>query len=338
MSKSLGNMIEPEAIIQQSGAEVLRLWVAMVDYREEIRIGKEILARVVEAYRKIRNTLRILTANLFDFDPQCDQVAVADLKDVDRYAVARFGECTERVLSHYDRYEFPAISHALSDFLTVDVSAFYVDVSKDCLYTYAARSPERRSAQTAIYLIADGLARLFAPLLPVTADELWHHLPGDRDESVHLAEFPTELSALADRELIARWRRLLAIRDAVNIEVEQRRQEKTVGTSLEARVSLLASGATAALLEGCRDELPTLFITSAVNLVIDETVQAGDAATSGSIWSEPDGALAIEVDRVGGHKCERCWRYVPSLSQESGREGLCARCVDVLSEAVGVDR
>ena len=338
MSKSLGNNIEPEAIIKQSGAEILRLWVAMVDYREEIRIGQEILARVVEAYRKIRNTLRILTANLFDFNPDRDLVAVADLRNVDRYAVARFGECAGRVLRHYDRYEFAPISHALSDFLTIDVSAFYVDVSKDCLYTYAAGSPERRSAQSAIYLIADGLARLLAPLLPVTADELWRHLPGDRDESVHLAEFPTEFAALDDdRELLSRWKRLLSIRDAVNVEVERRRQEKTVGTSLEARVSLRASGATATLLEEYRDELPTLFITSAVDLLTDETIRSGDSKGDSSTWNEPDGVLAIAVERIDGYKCDRCWRYVPTVSQENGREGLCARCVDALAEAVGVD-
>ena len=335
MSKSLGNMIEPQAIIQQSGVEVLRLWVAMVDYQEEIRIGKEILARVVEAYRKIRNTLRILAANLYDFDPACDQRTASDLREVDRYAIARFGEFAQRVLGHYERYEFQAVSHALNHFLTVDLSAFYVDVSKDCLYTYAAHSPERRSVQTAIYVIADGLTRLLAPLLPVTADELWHHLPGDRDESVHLAEFPAETAALVDRELLARWTRLLAIRDAVNVELERRRQEKTVGTSLEARVTLRASGVTATLLEGYREDLPMLFITSAVDLAIDDTVTPDRSIANGSLWSEPDGALAIEVNRIDGQKCERCWRYVPSLAEDAERQGLCARCVGALSETVG---
>ncbi len=335
MSKSLGNMIEPQAIIQQSGAEVLRLWVAMVDYQEEIRIGKEILARVVEAYRKIRNTLRILTANLYDFDPRHDQRAVADLREVDRYAVARFGEFAQRVLRHYERYEFQSVSHAVNHFLTVDLSAFYVDVSKDCLYTYAAASPERRSAQTAIYMIADGLTRLLAPLLPVTADELWHHLPGDRDESVHLADFPADTSELVDPELLARWTRLLAIRDAVNVELERRRQEKTVGTSLEARVTLRASGATETLLESYRRDLPMLFITSSVDLAADATVTPDSSVAHGSLWSEPGGALAIEVDRVDGQKCERCWRYVPAVSENAEHLGLCARCVDALSEAVG---
>ncbi len=338
MSKSMGNMIEPQAIIKQSGAEVLRLWVAMVDYQEEIRIGKEILARVIEAYRKIRNTLRILTANLFDFNPQHDQLSIADLREVDRYAVIRFGELTKRVLEYYERYEFQAVSHAINHFLTVDLSAFYVDVSKDCLYTFAAGSSERRSVQTAMYLIADGLTRLLAPLLPVTADELWRHLPGERDESVHLADFPTESSSVVDRELLARWTRLLAIRDAVNVEVERRRQEKTVGTSLEARVKLRASGTTARLLEGYRDDLAMLFITSAVDMTVDDTVSPGGSGANGACWSEPDGALAIEVDRVDGVKCERCWRYVPSLSEDTEPTGLCVRCVDVLSEAVGASR
>ena len=173
MSKSLGNSVEPQEIIAQGGAEILRLWVAMVDYREEVRIGKQILARVVEAYRKIRNTLRILAANLYDFDPAVDGLPANRLHEVDRYALARYAEATIRILRAYDRYDFQTIFHTVNQFLTVDLSAFYVDVSKDRLYTLGARSEERRSAQTALYRMADGLTRLIAPILPVTADELW---------------------------------------------------------------------------------------------------------------------------------------------------------------------
>ena len=335
MSKSLGNNIEPETIIKQSGAEVLRLWVAMVDYREEIRVGKEILARVVEAYRKIRNTLRILAANLYDFDPSTDLVALDRLQEVDRYILARYGETTQQILRAYDRYEFQAISHALNNFLTVDLSAFYVDISKDHLYTLGADSPERRSAQTVIFTIADGLTRLLAPLLPVTADELWRHLPGEREDSVHLADFPSDTQPFVDRELLSRWARLLEIREAVNVELERLRKQKTIGTSLSAGVALRASGVTAALLGRYRELLPMLFITSEVVVSNDGT--SAPATADAAVWSETDGAVAIQVHPASGEKCLRCWRYVQTVSgeEDAGMTGLCQRCVGALSETVG---
>ena len=335
MSKSLGNMTEPHTIIEQSGAEILRLWVAMVNYQEEIRIGREILARVVEAYRKIRNTLRILAANLYDFDPDSDRLPLEQLQEVDRYALARYGEAVQKILRSYETYEFQTISHTLNNFLTVDMSAFYVDISKDRLYTFGEDSPERRSAQTAIYVITDGLTRLLAPLLPVTADELWQHLPGRRDDSVHLAEFPSGTQELVDPELLGRWARLLSVRDAINVELERLRQQKTVGTSLQARVRLAASGATASLLDQYRDELPTLLIVSEVELTSDEHTLAPPTDQSDAVWDEQDGRLEIAVGRVDGVKCPRCWRYVPSVSSDPEREGLCPRCVGVLSETIG---
>jgi isoleucyl-tRNA synthetase len=335
MSKSIGNSIDPQTIIKRNGAEILRLWVAMVDYREEVRLGDEILARVVEAYRKIRNTLRILVANLFDFDPAADRLPVAELEEVDRYALARYGEIATTILGAYERYEFQPISHAVNHFLTVDLSAFYVDISKDRLYTFAAGSKARRSAQTAIYTMTDGLARLLAPILPVTTDDLWRFLPGSREDSVHLANLPADCEALVDRDLLGRWQRLLALRDAVNVELEQLRQQKTVGTSLEAAVHVRASGATAALAAQYAGELPTLFITSTVSVSADPSLPAGgdEAAAAGAQLVEPDGAAIIEARRAGGVKCDRCWRYVPAVSDRDPA-GLCDRCVDTLSEAM----
>ena len=337
MSKSLGNSVEPQEIIAHGGAEILRLWVAMVDYREEVRIGKQVLARVVEAYRKIRNTLRILAANLYDFDPAVDGLPANRLHEVDRYALARYAEAAIRILRAYDRYDFPTIFHTANQFLTVDLSAFYVDVSKDRLYTLGARSEERRSAQTAIYRTADGLTRLIAPILPVTADELWQVLPGTREGSVHLAEFPTGLEELIDQDLLDRWKRLMGVREVVNGELERLRQRKTVGTSLEAKVRIRASGDTAALLERHRDDLPMLFITSSVEV---ETVpQTSPPSTNDSIasaaFTEASGTAWIEVSRADGTKCERCWRYVRTMSSEPGTTGLCDRCADTLSETVG---
>ena len=335
MSKSLGNSIDPQTIIKRYGAEILRLWVAMVDYREEVRLGEEILARVVEAYRKIRNTLRILVANLFDFDPATDRLPVAALEEVDRYALARYGEIASTILTAYERYDFQPISHAVNHFLTVDLSAFYIDISKDRLYTFASGSQARRSAQTAIYTITDGLARLLAPILPVTTDDLWRFLPGAREETVHLADLPADCESLVDRDLLARWQRLLALRDAVNVELEGLRQRKTVGTSLEAAVTMRASGTTMDLVERYAAELPTLFITSDVSVSADPELPtaAEEATAAGAQFVEPDGAAVIEARRAGGVKCDRCWRYVPSVSDRDPA-GLCSRCVDALSEAM----
>ena len=316
MSKSLGNTILPQEVIKESGAETLRLWVAMSDFREELRVGKQILQRVVEAYRKIRNTCRYLLANLYDFDPDRHLVDVAAMQEVDRYALARYADTAGEILDAYDRFDFPAIFQRINQLTTVDLSAFYADVSKDRLYTFAAGSPARRSAQSAMYLIADGLSRLLAPILPVTADEMWRHLPGPRDASVHLAEFPPRpsVAALGDAELVARWQRLIAVRDDVNRALESARQGKTIGNSLGARVVLTAGGATAELLGRYRNDLPMLFIVSQVSL------QSGGS----------EDTLAIDVGRAEGHKCARCWRIVDEVSSSHDTDGLCDRCVDAV--------
>ena len=334
MSKSMGNVVAPQDIINKSGAEVLRLWVAMVDYREEVRIGKEILARVIEAYRKIRNTLRILVANLYDFNPDTDKVRFEQLHEIDRFALARYGKIVSTILRSYDRYDFQTISHALNSFLTVDLSAFYIDVSKDRLYTLGAKSESRRSVQTVMYTITDGLTRLLAPLLPVTADELWRHLPGDREDCVHLADFPTGTSAYVDQPLLARWKRLLALREAVNLELEHLRQRKVVGTSLEARVALRTNGEITALLEGYRDDLATLFITSKVDLTQDVSLPTEPTPNDGPHWRDEEGVVFIDVERSSGVKCQRCWRYVASVSADVVHIGLCDRCIDALPETV----
>ena len=319
MSKSLGNTIAPQEVIKESGAETLRLWVASSDFREELRVGKQILQRVVEAYRKIRNTCRFLLANLYDFDPSTDMVALEVMQEVDRYALARYGDVAGDVLTAYDAYDFPGIFQRLNQLTTVDLSAFYADVSKDRLYTFAATSVERRSAQTAMYIIADGLARLLAPILPVTTEEMWKHLPGRREASVHLAEFPArgEVDKLLHPELVHRWERLIVIRDGVNRALETARQEKTIGNSLGAHVSLRARGAAAELLESRRDDLAMLFIVSQLEL----------QSTDGE---GPE--VEVTVTRAAGEKCERCWRIVPSTSKHVQTEGLCDRCRQALGD------
>ncbi len=332
MSKSLGNTIEPQDIIKQSGGDILRLWVASVDYREEMRISKEILARVVEAYRKIRNTLRYLLANLYDFDPKVDLVDRRRLEEVDRYILARYGDVAGRVLGAYEEYEYGTIFQALNAFTTLDLSAFYADVSKDRLYTFAAHSPERRSAQTAMYLMADGLTRLAAPILSFTADELWRFLPGrdGREESVHMAVFPSrdDLEAFADRELVERWDRLVSVREQVLAEIEPLRKDKRIGSSLQAKVVLSAPEAELAFLRTHADQLPMLFIVSDVELRPAPSTVERPAPSD--VEPREKGRVLVAIERAGGTKCERCWRYVGKVSSEPASAGLCERCQDAL--------
>ena len=319
MSKSLGNTVTPQEVIKESGAEILRLWVAMSDYSEELRVGKEILTRVIEAYRKLRNTCRILVANLYDFDPAADQVPIERLDPVDRYALAKFGDAAHRMLRAYEAYDFPTVFQTLNTLATVDLSAFYVDVTKDRMYTFAPRSPERRSTQTAMFLMCDGLARLLAPILPVTADDLWRNMPGQQSTSIHLEEFP-QVERLLAPDVVTAWDRLMQVRDQVNAALEQKRKDKVIGNSLSASVTLSASGPIAALLEQNRDDLPMLFIVS------DLTLNIGSS-------DGPDD-IRVDVDKAHGVKCGRCWRFVPSVRTEPDWSGICDRCVDALAEPV----
>jgi isoleucyl-tRNA synthetase len=326
MSKSIGNTILPQDVIKESGADIIRLWTAMSDYREEIRVGKEILARVSEAYRKLRNTLRYLLGNLYDFDPAKDMVPLAKMQEIDRYILARYAEMAKRVLTSYEEYEYGPISQALSQFATVDLSSLYNDISKDGLYTLAAGSRERRSAQTALYVMADGLTRLLAPILSFTADELWRHIPGQREESVHMALFPTaeSLDAFDDQALVDRWDRLVALREQVLAHIEPMRKSKQIGSSLQAKVIVSATTHELPLLEQYAKQLPMLFIVSDVEIrpVPPDVEAPGEAMPR------------VTIERASGVKCERCWRIVSSVSTEPASAGLCDRCQDALAEMV----
>jgi isoleucyl-tRNA synthetase len=324
MSKSIGNTILPQEVIKESGAEILRLWVAMSDYSEELRVGKEILARAVEAYRKIRNTMRFLVSNLYDFDPATDRVPIDRMEEIDRFMLGRYGELAVRIVSGYEAYDYSTIFQAVNAFTTVDLSALYNDISKDRLYTCGARSRERRSAQTAMYVMADGLTRLLAPILPVTADELWKNIPGRREESVHLAAFPAdaEVQSLLDPELLDRWRRLMTLRERVLAEIEPLRKNKQIGSSLQAKVVLTATPAELVILESYARDLPMLFIVSEVELRPAPTdVEANEEA-------QPH----VTIERASGTRCERCWRYVPTVSSETATAGLCERCQEALAQ------
>jgi isoleucyl-tRNA synthetase len=324
MSKSLGNTTAPQDVIKQSGAEVLRLWVSMVDYRYDMNISKEALSRAIESYRKIRNVIRVLVANLYDFDPEDDAVPKAKMLEIDRWALARYADAAEKIVKAYDDYDYPQVFQAASQLITVDLSAFYIDVTKDRMYTFGTKSEARRSGQTAMFLIVDGLARLLAPVLSVTMDELWRMLPGEREASVHMALFPHGLDQWKDAALLERWSALAAVRDQVNLQLEEKRKDKTIAANLSARVVIQAGGATATLLNDYRDFLPTLFGVSDVEL----KPQASSR--------EPEGGVDVVVERAAGTKCERCWRYVPDVSTEPDRAGLCPRCVEALAEPVSL--
>jgi isoleucyl-tRNA synthetase len=320
MSKSVGNTILPQDVIKESGAEVLRLWVASCDYREELRVSKEILARIVEAYRKFRNTARYLIANLYDFNPAADAVPREQMEEVDRFILARYAELALKVLGAYDAYDYPTVFQAVNAFATVDLSALYNDISKDRLYTFGARSRERRSAQTAMHIMADGLARLIAPILSVTADQLWQHLPGGPQESVHLSLFPSvgELERLVDRELLDRWARLTSLREQVLAEIEPLRKDKRIGSSLQAKAVLSVPNDDLAFLERHVKDLPMLFIVSDVEL---RPAPAGAGP-----------GIGVRIERTDGVKCERCWRYVKAVSRDPAWAGICDRCQDALAQ------
>jgi len=314
MSKSMGNVIEPGEIIKRSGAEIVRLWAAMLNYKEDARFGPEIEQRLVEAYRKIRNTWRFLLGNVADFRPGRDTVAEADLVDLDRWILHRFEEVRARIVKSYREFEFHPIVHDILDFFTVDLSAFYLDVVKDRAYCSAKDAPERRSAQTAMFTILRDSLLLLAPVLSFTAEEAWAFVPAfdGKDPSVHLGEFPgpTDWLKSAPRGFTADMERLLTVREKALKELEKARESKLIGNSLEARVTLKASPADAGFLEARRADLAALLIVSQVE-----------------VEKAPDGAeLILTVDKAAGAKCERCWNYATSVGTDPDRPTLCARC------------
>lgn len=314
-SKSVGNVTAPQEIIDKSGAEILRLWAAAVDYTEDVRCSDEILSRVVDAYRKMRNTLRYALGNLDGFDPAADSVAEAEMLEIDRWALASLEIVAAKVLKGYTDYDFQAAYGALYNFCTVTLSARYFDIIKDRLYIFAPRSIERRSAQTALYRIADSLCRLMAPLLAFTSDEAWENLPGDREASVHMAEFPaaTRLDETAEAELLSRWERIFTIRDEVLKALETARGEKVIGSSLEAKVILTTDKPTTMFLLDHFTELRYIFIVSQVE------VHEG----------EP---FAVKIEKADGEKCERCWNYSTRVGEFENYPTVCERCSEALKE------
>ena len=327
MSKSIGNTVSPMDVAKKHGAEVLRLWVSMVDYLDDMRISDEILARNADAYRKIRNTFRYLLGNLSDFDPKTDSRPLEDLAEIDRWALHQLNALSERIVRAYRQYEFHTVYHALLNFCIVTLSARYLDILKDRLYTAAADSAERRSAQTALYRIADGVCRLMAPILCFTAEEVWGLLPqaARTAESVHLTEFPAAVNLPEEPDLTQRWDRLWTVREEVSRALEMARDAKVIGSSLEASVTLEAEGDLAAFLASFGPELRFLLIVSEVILG-----PAGEDAYRGE-------ELGVHVERAGGEKCERCWTYSKQVGASASYPGLCERCLPVVETILAAD-
>jgi len=345
MSKSLGNGVDPVDIADRLGAEIVRLWVASVDFREDVVSSEPIMQRLAENYRKLRNTFRFLLGNLADFEPARDAVADSELLPLDRYMLARARELVEKVSGvdgkggWYGDFQFHRVYHAINEFCIVDLSAFYLDILKDRLYTFAPKGVERRSAQTVLWRITEALVRLVAPILTFTADEVWQYLPAvsDRPASVHLAVFPKadDLGA-AEASLLDEWTNLLAIREQVFQRIEAKRQEKTIGKSLEAKICIYARGSVLDLLRRYEPVLEELLNVSKVAIVeVDPSQQlpAGDMPSATFVLLNH----AIVVSPADGHKCDRCWRYYPDDSPKAVRQfgswpNVCGRCADALRQ------
>ena len=317
MSKSLGNGIDPQEVINQYGADILRLWVASSDYHVDIRISKDILKQLSEAYRKIRNTARYILGNLYDFDPDKDAIETDELLPLDKWALVKLKSLMEKVKAGYEAYEFHAVYHAIHNFCVVDMSNFYLDVLKDRLYTEKANSKERRAAQTAMYIILDALTRMIAPILAYTSDEIWRFMPHAADadaENVMFNEMMKPVEIKVDDDFVARWDRIHELRDTVKKSLEVVIKAKTIKSSLEAAIILKAPAEEYDFIESVLPELKTAFIVSSVTL------------------EKNDGELEVEVEKAKGEKCERCWAVSETVGSCAEHPTLCERCASILSK------
>jgi len=315
MSKSMGNTVDPQTVTTKMGAEIVRLWVAATDYSGDLNIDDKILARVVDTYRRVRNTLKFLLANVSDFDPAKNTVAADQLLEIDRYALSRAAQLQADILAHFNVYEFHPVVSKLQIYCSEDLGAFYLDILKDRLYTTAANSLARRSAQTALWQITQAMLRWMAPFLSFTAEEAWAVLgaegktPVDTKESIFMDTY-VNFDA-PDTALLAKWSRIREIREAVNKDIETLRAAGQVGSSLQANVTLTVPGADHAILSSLGDDLKFVFITSAITLVAGGAVSAG-VSTSNAV------------------KCERCWHYRDDIGADAAHPTLCGRCTSNL--------
>ena len=315
MHKSLGNGIDPQEVIDQYGADVLRLWVASSDYHADIRISPDILKQLSEAYRKIRNTARYILGNLNGFNPDENMVSLDELMPIDKWALAKLNILIDKVKEAYDKYEFHIVYHAIHNFCVVDMSNFYLDVLKDRLYTEKSDSKARRAAQTSIYIILNAMTRMIAPILAYTSDEIWKYMPhssSEKAEHVIYNEMPEKVDITIDDDFMAFWDEIHELRDDVKKSLETFIKDKTIKSSLEAKVTLAASGDKLAFLKKAENELATAFIVSEVEIV------------------ENSSELEIKIEKAEGEKCERCWVISKTVGENSEHPTLCSRCCENL--------
>jgi isoleucyl-tRNA synthetase len=326
-SKSVGNVIAPGEVIKKHGAEILRLWVSATDYRDDIRISENILKQLSDAYRRIRNTTRYLLGNLSDFDPAKDTVPRESMMEIDRYALCKLQDLIQTARKSFELYEFHTIYHSLHNYCALDLSAFYLDILKDRLYTAPATSVERRSAQTVLYILVNTLAKLMAPILSFTAEEIWKYIPDDgkKAESIHMTLMPEVDEQWLDSDLENKWNTLLAVRGEVTKVLEDARNIKTIGHSLDAAVTLCVEDDLLSDLKPYADDLKTIFIVSGASLV-PEGEKTGDFVKTGL------SGLHIRVEKAAGEKCQRCWIYDATVGSIPEQPGVCVRCNAALKE------
>lgn len=327
MSKSVGNIVAPEQVINRYGAEILRLWVSASDYKDDIRISEKILKQLTDAYRRIRNTCRFMIGNLFDFDPEKNTVSYEYMTEIDKYSLSRLQDLIEKTLKSYDTFEFHLIYHMLYNYCTLDLSAFYLDILKDRLYTSPPESVDRRSAQTVMHMILDAMVRLMAPILPFTAEEIWKFMPNrkNKEESIHLATMPVVKESWKDPDLTGKWERILAVRGEVTKALEEGRMNKRIGHSLDAAITLSADKDLYDFLVPYSDDLRAVFIVSKASLTKEKKFD-------GAYESRDIGGLSILVESAPGEKCERCWIHDLSVGSDPEQPTICERCGDALKK------
>lgn len=323
MSKSLGNVIDPIKVMKQLGADIIRLWVSSVDYQSDARVSNDILKQISETYRKIRNTFRFMLGNLHDFDPAKDSIPVDQLPEFDRYMLVNLNRLVDKVKKGYEEYQFSTVYNAVHNYCTVELSSFYLDVAKDILYTKPENDPARRSMQTVIYETLVALTKLVAPIIPHTADEVWNYIPGVTEESVHLTDMP-EVKEISDADsLKQKWDQFMDVRDEVLKALEEARNEKIIGKSLEAAVTLYPDQVTRELL-GSIDHLEKLLIVS--------KAEVGDEKQKSPSDAKEYHHTAVSVQPAEGETCDRCWNVRTSVGSDPNHPKLCAECAETVKK------
>lgn len=318
MSKSIGNVIEPKKILQQMGADILRLWVSSVDYQSDVRISDDILRQVSETYRKVRNTFRFMLGNLADFDPVKDRIDRENLQEIDKFMLHQLQQLIDKVRNAYENYDFSTVYHAIHDYCAIDLSSFYLDFAKDVLYIEAVENERRRSLQTVIYESIVAIVKLLTPITPHTAEEVWSHIPGEKEEFVQLTDIPEAEKVYEDESVLEKWNHFMNVRDDVLKALEEAREEKVIGDSLEAHVTIVAKDEkTKEVLENI-PYLHQMLIVSGVELV-DEFDEAKEY-----------NYVKVAVKYHPGEKCERCWVVSETVGKNENHPTICERCADVV--------